>query len=175
MGRPPYKEPEDKTYKIENLWEHHYEILRRLALGEQPKVIAEALGITPQTVSNARTSVIGKEVLKKLSGERDEVVENAQEILNLAAPQAAKVMAECVADGLANGAKVGEVLRAAEGILDRTGFPKTTINKNLETSDNRLSLDELEALKERAKAIRMTKNVTGVFGPQPELIPATGV
>lgn len=127
MGkRPSYK----RKYEISHMWERHHEIVRRALLGQSNTQIAEGLGITTVTVSNALNSKIVRDKLKILRAQRDaSTVDVAAAIKNLA-PKCIEVI-EGVLDS--DVARDADKLRAAFDLLDRGGYaaPKVIKTENL--------------------------------------------
>lgn len=63
-----------RVYDVQKLWGRHHEMLNLSALGMKHKDIAEALGVTPQTVSNTMNSTLGKVRTEELREQRNAVV-----------------------------------------------------------------------------------------------------
>ena len=107
-----------KTFSVGQMTELHHEITRRVLIGQKNVDIANALGCTPQTVSNVRNSPIVKHRLSQLAHERDiEAVDFARSV-NERVGQAFKIVDEALFD------ETGETplmmrLREANNMLDR--------------------------------------------------------
>ena len=61
-----------KSFDIKQLWQRQHEIFGLALLGHSNKEIAKVLNITPDTVSSAVNSTLGREKLSKLRKQRDE-------------------------------------------------------------------------------------------------------
>ena len=138
---------EERELNTKALWPAHHEMLRRIALGQGNVSIAEAIGCTPQTVSNVRNSPMGREKLSRLKGEMDaEVISIAQRIEEFA-PQALQVLESIITGELE--APIGLVARTAENYMGRAGYG--TLHK-VHAVHQRLSREEIEGIKERARS-----------------------
>lgn len=158
-----------RKYEPKQLNPLHHEILRRLLLGDSHKEIAEVLGCTVATVSNAANSGLGRDKLSVMTAVADmNSVEIAQQIRETA-PKALAVIQEILESDTANYATK---FRAAVDILDRAGH--APIKKiDIRRSATELSLDELETLKsqaiERAQQAGICIDVTPDDVTTPEL------
>jgi predicted transcriptional regulator len=102
------------------LWELHHEVLRRRFLGQRVKDIADAVGLTPQRVSQVLNSPLAQEKLRVMRAEADgTAVDVAKRIAELA-PKAVAVLDKLL-DGN-NGVSPAVRASAAKDILDRAGF-----------------------------------------------------
>ena len=57
------------TYKVQEVWQQHQEIIRLIVLGHDDEVIAEKIGYTLQTINSIRNSPIVRERIKQLMRE----------------------------------------------------------------------------------------------------------
>lgn len=113
-----------KTWNVSEMWELHHEIARRVVLGQKNVVIAEALGCTPQTVSNVRNSPIVQDQMAIMKSARDaDTVDLAREIQEIA-PLAMQNLRRIIEDGELDGEKATLSLRAKESrdMIARAGF-----------------------------------------------------
>ena len=87
-GRP------NQTYSLQKLWGKQEEILRYFAIGTKPRHIAEALGVTVQTVHNICNSSLGQAKIRQLQGHRDVEFMQVQHRIAELAPVALEVAEE---------------------------------------------------------------------------------
>lgn len=88
-----------KRYQLSELNPIQHEIIRMLAGGMKPAVVAARLGIHPQTVSNVKNTILARAKLQVLHAERDAVfIEQARRINQMAA-QAVDLMQVLLAQG----------------------------------------------------------------------------
>jgi hypothetical protein len=144
MGRTPGAEP--RKYQIEQLWEVHHEILRRLVIGQKSVEIARDLDVTAAVVSYVKNSEVGKRQLSLLRSSSDlETVNVAGKIKELAA-RAVQVMEA----SLAEEQPMQTRMKGAVDILDRAGYgaPKILRTENVHAH---LTMDDIEEIKARAR------------------------
>jgi len=142
MGR---NQTGERKYQIENVWEVHKEIARRIILGEKNVKIARDLNISEAMVSYTRNSHLVQKELAALEAQRDgTTVDIAKDIIELA-PLALKRVAEILAHGTE---KESDNIKTAFGVLDRAGHSpvKTSVNYN-----GAFTRDDIEKIKKRAK------------------------
>lgn len=138
----------ERRYNIKELWDKHREIARQVVLGGTNVAIAEAIGCTPQTVSNVRNSPLGQAELQRLHGGRDaETVDIARRIEEFA-PVALSLL-EDIVSGRAPGASVALRARVASGQLARAGFGEV---HKVQALHAHLSRRDIEAIKERGRS-----------------------
>lgn len=147
IGRTQGRKPTfDRKYEIQNMWQHHHEIVRLTLLGHKPKEIAERLQITPQTVSNTLNSRIVRDKLDIMRAQRDAVtVDVATAIADLAPKAVAAIGAMIEKEGISDAVR----LNAAKDVLDRSGFKPREKHEHVHAH---MSAEEIEALKKRAVA-----------------------
>lgn len=145
MGKLPSN---NRQYHVQAVQERHREILRRLVIGESPKVIAAALGITPQNVSDVRNSDLCKEELAKLSAARDKSLIEIPDRIKDTVSDALLVMKDCLLDP---DPKIK--MAAAKDLLDRGGFVPIKRVQN-ENTTLTLTPEDIKKLKERARPFR---------------------
>jgi len=139
-----------KTWQVSKVWELHDEIKRRILLGQKNTIIAEALGCTPQTVSNVRNSAVIQDQLAIMRGARDAYTLDIARDIRDFAPKALEVLKEVVMGrGAGENASVALRARYAADILDRAGHSAT---RNIDFRGQHLHLtkDDLEEIKRRA-------------------------
>lgn len=138
-----------KGYDIKQLWQHSHEILRLAVLGYKPKVIAEVLGLSTQTVSNTLNSSLGELKLSELRRERDEETLDAiKEVQERLLPKALKTYEELFDDK-----QVSPTLRKETAdtiVMDILGHraPKEIHGK---FAHAHLTGQEIEEIKERGR------------------------
>jgi len=143
---PPAK---PRSFKVAKLWDIHHEICRRIALGEKNVAIAEALGISPVTVSYTRNSKVAKDQTAILRGAMDaDTIELGQQIQKFA-PTALKVL-EDIIQGTGDGKEASLSLRAryADKHLDRAGYSPV---RKIASMNATLTREDIEAIKERSR------------------------
>jgi DNA-binding CsgD family transcriptional regulator len=146
----------NRRFEIQEMWERHHQICRLAVLGLKQKAIAEALGITEQTVSNTLNSTIVKRHLNVLRDTADlAAVDVAAEIRALA-PLATRRLKEVLEnDDADTKVQVG----VAQDILDRAGH--SAIRKvQSENLHAHLSLEEIEEIKARARELAASNGIT---------------
>ena len=147
MGRTASQQP--RKYQIMELWDRHHQILRLLALGHTEKQIAEELGCTTATVGNVKHGELGKRQLSILRSAADVATMDITEEIKRLAPVALMRIEEVLTSKTAD-EKI--VFGAAKDILDRAGYGAPKIIQGQFTHAH-LTKDEIEELKERARAI----------------------
>ena len=90
MGRIPMKR--GRKYAIQELWEVHHEILRRLVLGQKSVDIARDLQISEAMVSYTKNSPISQRKLEIMEGARDADTSSAAAEIKSMVPDAVKLM-----------------------------------------------------------------------------------
>lgn len=78
----------EREYQIKNIWNHHQEMIRRAAVGQKPKDIAAALGVTTATVGNVIYSELGKKAIAALQAEMNTRVVDVGRRIREIAPDA---------------------------------------------------------------------------------------
>lgn len=142
--------PVRKVHDFSNLNEKQHEILNLTSLGLNRQQIAQAMEVTPQTVSNVTNSSLGKEKLSLLRGTRDantlDTLERIQGLTEKALDVYDEIFEE---DGVPRNLK----LHAAKDVLDRAGFG--AVKKiDLRSISGRLSEEDIKELKERGELAR---------------------
>jgi hypothetical protein len=147
----PYKEEGNKNYDVKRLWGQQKEILRLVASGLYTnKVVAEMLGITPQTVSNIINSELGKQTLAMLEGAADSDTVDLMVRIRALSPIALGLQEEML---LEEGTPQRLKNDIANKVLDRAGYAPVTKSMNLNLNAG-LNKDEIDAIKKRAKELQ---------------------
>ncbi len=144
MGRLPGIEP--RQYQIQQLWELHHEILRRLVLGQKSVDVARDLDISVAVVSYVKNSEVGKKQLSLMRSAADvSIIDIAGRIRELACT-AVVVMEHAMDDAHPMATR----MRAAVDVLDRAGFgaPRVLRTENIHAH---LTIEDIEDIKQRAR------------------------
>jgi FixJ family two-component response regulator len=112
---------EHRQYDVKQLWESHHEMIRRIALGQSNVEVAEALNVTPQTVSNIRNSPLAREKVQEFVKELDKEVVDISKRIQEFAPKALQVLEEII-EGRYEEASLQLRARTAESYMSRAGF-----------------------------------------------------
>jgi len=147
----------EKKYSIEKVWDHHHAIKRMLVATNGKftnKEIAEAVGCTPQTVSNVRNDPMVRALIDDMQGKADEKAIDVSQKVKEMFPLAAKVLentmrlAETEEDVAMIDSKVlSQSVRSAVTVLDHA-HPKTTQGLVMH---GHLTMEQIEALKKKAR------------------------
>jgi len=141
-------------YSLGEIRPFHREIARRLVVGERPKAIKEALGISDSRFSIITSSPLFKVEVKKLEVQRDagviDITKTLKELSPIALEQIERTMYKTKSDSIR--------LQAAESILDRAGYSKITksdVNVSGTINHSSLTKDEIRQLiKDRLERMR---------------------
>lgn len=152
-----------RGWQVNEMWESHHEIARRILLGGKNVDIAKAMGISEVQVSNVRNSHVVKEKLAVMAAARDaDTIDLAKEILELA-PIAIKRVKEALTTGKVKDQVLSgsSILKEANGILDRQiGKPTQTINtRNLH---GYITNEDMDRIKARAAELAGASGQLGV-------------
>jgi len=146
-GTQPYR-----RWVVNEMWDVHHEIARRIVLGQKNVQIAEDLNVSPQMVCNVRNSPIVQERIKVLHGARDaDTVDLAKEIKEIA-PEALGLLKDIIR-GENDGANASINLRAKEAnnMLARAGHG-VPIKVHSENFHAMFTPKDIENIKARARA-----------------------
>jgi hypothetical protein len=150
---------------------HHREIVRRLAIGQQPKQIADDLGFSPATVNLVRNSEQGQAMLEALEERLDtETLQIAARIRNFA-PECLDLI-EAVIRGDCPDVSTRTRVQEAGRHLARAGFGEIRKEQSMQMH---LSKQEVEAIKARSREASAEwdalegehRAVNGTEGPGP--------
>jgi len=112
---------ERKTFEVNEMWELHHEIVRRLVLGQKNREIAHALNVSEQMVSYTRNSKIVRGKLDIMRAARDaETIDIATEIREKA-PKALRLL-EDIIDDHGETHSMALAAKTAESWMDRAGY-----------------------------------------------------
>ena len=136
---------EERKYEIQALWEKHREIARQVVLGKTNIDIADAVGCTPQTVSNVRNSPLAQAEMERLGGMRDDdVVDMSQRIKDFA-PVALELL-EQIISGRIPSASIALRAKVAAGHLGRAGYGEV---HKVQALHAHLSAEDIRNIKHR--------------------------
>ena len=135
-----------RNYDIKALWERHHEITRQVVLGRTNVAIAEAIGCTPQTVSNVRTSPLAKAKIDSMSEQRDSDTISIAARIEQFAPVALELL-EQIVTGSVPEASIALRAKIASSHLSRAGYGE--VHKAHILSQH-LSREDIERIKTRA-------------------------
>lgn len=144
MGRTAGEAP--RQYQIQQLWEVHHEVLRRLVLGQKSIEIARDLAITPAVVSYVKNSEVGRRQLSLMRAAADVSVVNITGRIKEIASEAVRVMEAALSEDHPMGIR----LKAATDVLDRAGYaaPKVLRTENYHAH---FGAEDIEEIKKRAR------------------------
>jgi hypothetical protein len=146
-----------RSWQVNEVWELHAEISRRILLGQKNTVIAEALGCSQQTVSNVRNSPVIQDRLALMRGARDaSAIDIARDIQEFA-PEALALLKQVVrGEGPGENASIALRAKQANDFLDRAGHGAVRREQHLHAH---LTTEEIEGIKQRALELRnMNRN-----------------
>lgn len=143
-----FKEKRESPPKVKQLWDRQNQILQLVSRGFSNVEIANAVGVTPQNVSDIKNSELGRnklEILRALNGVDQASI---QQRLNETTPFAIGLMEDIIL-GVRDGAGASLAMRAkyADKHLERVGMG--AIKKQI-TATGSLTRDRIERIKERA-------------------------
>jgi len=145
-----------KTFEVQQMWEVHHEIVRRLLLGQKGSHIARDLGVTPGMISYVRNSSVVKEKLEIMKGARDADTLDLAKRIRENAPTALKLL-EGVIDGqvdTADGEKMevplGMRVKEAGTMLSRAGYGPIT-NLKGQFAHGHFTKEDIDEIKGRAR------------------------
>lgn len=133
----------NQHYEIKQVWERQHQIARLLVLGWNNKQIAKHLGITPQTVSNARNNPEVMRKIELLRARADEGVISVSQRIQELAPRAVEVLNELMENSDFSNRRL-----ASQDILDRAGFGAVT---KMAIATTKLTVEDIEEVKRRAR------------------------
>jgi hypothetical protein len=130
------------NYVVQDIWDNHREMVRLLVSGWKEVDIARHLGVSVQTIVNAKNSPVIQRQIAVMRGARDaEALDVAIEIKNLA-PKALAVLEELMENSPKDAVRMG----CATDILDRAGFGAP---KKIEVATVHLTKDDIEEMRMR--------------------------
>ena len=141
--------------QIQELWDYHREINRRLVSGQNQKDIARDMGITEAKVSYTKNSAVAQRDIGIMRGARDAISLDISVQIREVAPEALEVLTDIM-----NGDDNPKSLRAkvAIDLLDRAGYapPKKVAHAIMH---KHFTSDDLNEIKERAKEVGTASGV----------------
>jgi len=152
-----FKDPsERKQFEVQQMWEVHHEIVRRLLLGQKNSDIAKDLGVSQSMISYVRNSSVVKEKLEIMKGARDADTIDLARRIRKNAPTALKLL-EDVIDGevqTAIGEKMevplGMRVKEAGSMLSRAGYGPIT-NLKGQFAHGHFTKEDIDEIKGRAR------------------------
>lgn len=159
MGRIPEVESQTVVrYGLGYIRPYHREIARRLVLGERAVDISKSLGMGQERLSIIVNSPLFKLEVKRLEEMRDNGVADVQQTLREISPIALEVIERTMHSSKSEALKFA----AAQDVLDRAGFGKTTkvisnVSGNITHSNmseaelRQLVVDRVQRIKDEAE------------------------
>jgi len=151
MARPPLKYSPSRR-NIKALWPIHKEILRLALQGMKPKDIASYLGIRVTTVSYTINSDLGRARLNELQSARDDSAVTISKRITDLLPASIEVLKNTLYNNDDDDVDVPIHLRlrAAQMVMDRTGYgPQSKSSVDIKHTHG-LSKETIKELKRRA-------------------------
>lgn len=134
-----------RQYEVKNVWEHHAQMLRMVALGHSNTAIADACGVTPQTISNLRNSPIAQPRLEYFRKELDrEAIDIGAKITEFA-PVALRLLEDVITGAVE--APIAIRAKYASAHLGRAGYAEI---RKVASINTHLTRDDIEQIKQRA-------------------------
>lgn len=132
-----------RVEQIEQVHHRAREVLRLIALGYANNEIAQMLGISQYTVSAIKNSPISQVHLQQLAEKRDNITVGVRRDLDSLSEKAVTLYKKVLNNEVE--ASIGQQIKVADAVLDRTGFAKVTSVQNLDK--NGLTVEQIEAIK----------------------------
>ena len=147
--KPSY---EKTTFQVNEMWEIHHEIVRRLVLGQRPVNIAKSLNVSVQMIAYVKNSPVVKNQIEIQRAARDADTVDISKRIRENAPTALKLLEDVIA-GEVDGEKISVGMRAREAgnMLNRGGYAPITNIKG-QVSHTHYDASDIEAIKEAAVA-----------------------
>lgn len=148
---------ERRVWQVQEMWDVHHEIARRLLLGQKNVSIAEDLGVSAQMISLVRQSPVVKERLSIMRAARDDKIIDMAKYIKEKAPEALQLLDKVIAGEEIDGKKPSLEMRVREanGWIDRAGY-KAPQRVEGAFMHGHYTADEIEELK-RESAERAAK------------------
>jgi transcriptional regulator with XRE-family HTH domain len=164
MKFPDRRFKNKKKEKVKQLWDRHQRILHRVNLGQGNKEIAQALGVTPQNVSDVRNSKLGRDKLDILRAVADVDNIDAKKRIMEVVPKALDFLEDVIeGKGEGEGASLALRARMADKHLGRAGLGE--IKKSASVTHT-LTTDDIERIKIRAAEAARQAGVISVNGKE---------
>jgi predicted transcriptional regulator len=141
---------ERKTPEIKTLWSRTQEICRLDALGYKGTEIAEILNITPQTVSNAINSGLGREKISEIRNDRDLDVRKRCEQIKILTDQAISTYMDAFSEEGQLQLTLKDRLEVAKDVM--TEFSGLRVPTKIQSAHVSMTSEDIESFKERGIA-----------------------
>ena len=142
----------NKNYDILEVTDHQKEIVRRLAVGQDPETIARDLNLTMQTISNVRNHPIIVEMIAALHDSRNDSTKDITEQIAEVAPDCIKLLKQVVRNEtlgedsqMSTDPEVADQIRASLGLLK-----VITPRLNIHAHKHLITNNTVEKIKQRA-------------------------
>lgn len=135
-----------KTFEVNEMWELHHEIVRRIVIGQTNRDIARSLGVSEPMVSYTRNSKVCQDKIKEMRAVRDADTIDLMEDIRMKAPKALGLL-EDIIDDHGESFPMGLAAKTAENWLDRAGYPAV---RRVEAAVVHLTPEEIKKIKEEA-------------------------
>jgi transcriptional regulator with XRE-family HTH domain len=145
---------EKRHYEVKSLWQNHEQMLRMVALGCSNEQVAQACGVTAQTVSNVRNSPVAQGKLLQLRSSLDAEAIDIGAKINEFAPVALKLLEEVISGQI--DAPIAIRAKYASIHLARAGFGEV---KKIASVNTHLTRDDIEVIKQRALSAAIDANL----------------
>lgn len=158
---PDARKRESRTFEVNEMWELHHEIVRRLMLGQKNVDIARALNVSEQMVSYTRNSKVVQKKLDLMRAARDADTVDVAKYIRDKVPKALALLEDIIDDHGEN-YSIALAAKTAENWVDRGGF-QAPRNVNLLGAVAHFTSEEIEKIKEesRNKAVESGTIVEG--------------
>jgi hypothetical protein len=150
---------EERKYDVKQLWDSHAEMVRRIALGQNNIEIAEALGVTPQTVSNIKNSPLAKEKVEELQNSMDERVRDIHKRIQALQPEALDALEGVLRGQYDNDPHPVLKTKVATTLLAMGGNGPV---QKVHSLNEHVTREDIEKLKERAREAAKMQGVLAV-------------
>jgi len=152
-----FAEPGDrKQFEVQELWEVHHEIIRRLLLGQKGSHIARDLGVSQSMISYVRNSSVVKDKLEIMKGARDADTLDLAKRIRENAPTALRLLEDVIdgqvdtADGEKMEVPLGMRVKEAGTMLSRAGYGPIT-NLKGQFAHGHFTKEDIDDIKSRAR------------------------
>jgi len=146
----------NRVYNIQQVWQHHHEIMRLKLLGLKNKRIAEIVGMTPVMVSNIINSPVARIRLDEMQSARDlDTVDVAKKIQTLQV-KAVDYLEDVLEDDTA---MTSTRVKVAQDLLDRGGHGAV---RRQEILSAHLTSEDIDRIKQRAMEVKTQQSAVDV-------------
>ena len=146
-----------KTFEVQQMWEVHHEIVRRLLLGQKGSLIARDLGVTQGMISYVRNSSVVKDKLEIMKGARDADTIDLAKRIREDCPKALKLLEDAVDgqvetfDGEKMEVPLSMRLKEANNMMAKGGFGPIT-NLKGQIAHGHFTKEDIDDIKSRARS-----------------------